>query len=88
MPGIGGGEEQIAARCAYNEIDLVLLLRDPKIDYRQNLQHNEILQQCDANNIPVATSLASAEVMVLALDRGDLDWREIVNPTFKDGRKK
>ncbi len=88
MPGIGGGEEQIAARCAYNEIDLVLLLRDPKIDYKQNIQHNEILQQCDANNIPVATSLASAEVMVLALDRGDLDWREIVNPTFKDGKKK
>ncbi len=88
MPGIGGGEEQIAARCAYNEIDLVLLLRDPTMDYGQTPQHNEILKQCDMNNIPVATSLASAEVMVLALDRGDLDWREIVNPTFKDGKKK
>jgi len=58
------------------------------MDYGQTRQHNEILKQCDINNIPVATSLASAEVMVLALDRGDLDWREIVNPTLKDGKKK
>ena len=87
LPGIGG-EEQISARCAYNEIDLVIMLRDPMVDYTQTPHHNEIIRNCDINTIPVATNLASAEVLVRALDQGDLDWREIVNPIFMDGKKK
>lgn len=87
LPGVGG-DEQIAARCAYNEIDLVLMLRDPMVEYSQTPHHNEIIRSCDMQMIPVATNLAAAEVLVRALDRGDLDWREIVNPTLKDGKKK
>ena len=40
-----------------------------------------LLRLCDVHNIPVATNIATAEVLVLALDRGELDWRELVNPT-------
>ena len=87
LPGTGG-EEQISARCAYNEIDLVIMLRDPMNDYSQTRHHTEIVRNCDMNTIPIATNLASAEVLVCALDRGDLDWREFVNPMFKDGKKK
>ena len=86
LPGVGG-EEQVAARCAYNEIDMVIMFRGSDTDYGHLPQHNEIMRSCDLNNIPVATNLASAEIMVMALDRGDLDWREIVNPTLKDGKK-
>ena len=87
LPGTGG-EEQISARCAYNEIDLVIMLRDPMNDYSLTRHHTEIVRNCDMNTIPIATNLASAEVLVCALDRGDLDWREFVNPMFKDGKKK
>jgi methylglyoxal synthase len=77
-----GGGQQIAARIAYNEIDLVLCLNDPN----QTEPSRDILNMmflCDKNNIPFATNLASAEMLVLGLARGDLDWRDIVNPKTK-----
>lgn len=74
LPG-SFGEQQLCAQIDSNNIDMVIFLRDP-----DNKQDNEpslsnIIKHCDANNIPAATNLASAEIMILALDRGDLDWR-------------
>ena len=62
-----GGAQQIGSRISYNEIDLVLFFCDPA-----NL--------CDQHQIPFATNAATAEVLVQGLRRGDLDWRNIVNP--------
>ena len=42
-----------------------------------------ISRLCDQNNVPFASNLATAEMLVLGLDRGDLDWRDIVNPKSK-----
>lgn len=83
-----GGEQQIASRIAYNEIDVLLYFRDtrPKDFYDEN--ENELLRMCDYYNIPFATNIAMAEVLVCALDRGDLDWREIVNPRSDYNRRK
>jgi methylglyoxal synthase len=39
-------------------------------------------------NIPVATNIATAEVLITALDRGDLDWRELINPHSAKNRSK
>ena len=80
MAGDQGGEEQIASRIAYNEIDVLLYFRDTRPNQQENAAGNELLRVCDANNIPVATNIATAEVVINALERGDLDWREIVNP--------
>ena len=80
MAGDQGGEEQIASRIAYNEIDVLLYFRDTRPNQKENAAGNELLRVCDANNIPVATNIATAEVVINALERGDLDWREIVNP--------
>ncbi len=80
LPGATGGEQQIAARVAYNEIDLVLMFRDPMEKYSGEPQINNLLRNCDLNSIPVATNVATAEVMIQGLARGDLAWREIVNP--------
>jgi methylglyoxal synthase len=73
---ISGSMDQLASRASYNEIDAVIYLRDPLID--QYDDPNALLKACDTYNIPMATNLATAEVLVLALDRGDLDWRELI----------
>ena len=80
MSGDQGGEEQIASRIAYNEIDILLNFRDTRPTAKHNPAERELLRMCDLHNIPVATNIATAEVIITALDRGDLDWREIVNP--------
>ena len=79
LAGSQGGAEQIASRVAYNEIDLVLFFRDTSSDGFRNENDNELLRMCDIYNIPIATNIATAEVLVRALERGDLDWREYVN---------
>ena len=85
LPGIGG-DEQIAARCAYNEIDLVLLFRESAD--RRSTKYDELIMNCDKNNIPFATNVATAEVLIQGLSRGDLAWREIVNPQANQGGKR
>ena len=80
MSGKAGGEQQIASRIAYNEIDILLDFRDTRPDSKINEAEMELFRMCDLYNIPVATNIATAEVIVTALERGDLDWREIVNP--------
>lgn len=84
MSGSQGGEEQIASRVAYNEIDVLLYFRDTRPDAKYNPAEHELIRMCDVQNIPVATNIATAEVIITALDRGDLDWRNIVNPHSDD----
>ncbi len=69
-----GGSQQIGARIAYNEIDMVLFFRDPKVaDMDADVSY--IARMCDQNNIPFASNIATAEMLILGLARGDLDWR-------------
>ena len=76
-----GGHQQVDARIAYNEIDLVLMFTDPNSsDPWEDRQIVQTIHLCDTYNVPVATNLASAEMMVLGLQRGDLDWREMIHP--------
>ena len=74
-----GGNQQIAVRIAYNEIDLVLFFCDPDEPGGQAYL-NEIARLCDRYSIPFASNVATAEVLIQGLRRGDLDWRNIVNP--------
>ena len=87
LSGEQGGEEQIASRIAYNEIDVLLYFRDTRPNQKENPAGNELLRVCDVNNIPVATNIATAEVVINALERGDLDWRNFVNPRSEYNRK-
>ena len=73
-----GGHQQINARIAYNEIDLVLLFSDPNtVDPWEDSQIVETIRHCDRHNVPIATNLGSAEMFIMGLQRGDLDWREM-----------
>lgn len=71
-----GGFEPLAARAMFNEIDAVIYLRDPMLDDYDI--PNPLTRACDVNSIPYATNLATSEILVLALDRGDLDWRKLL----------
>ena len=81
-----GGHQQINARIAYNEIDLVLLFTDHNTsDPWDDAQLLETIRHCDKQNVPFATNLASAEIAIMGLQRGDLDWREMLHnkPKFQ-----
>ena len=83
LSGHHGGEQQIASRVSYNEIDALLYFRstEPKANFDE-AEYN-LLRLCDIHNVPVATNIAMAEILIMAIDRGDLDWREIVNSRKK-----
>ena len=74
-----GGHQQINARISYNEIDLVLIFTDPNSSEPwDDSQMLATIRHCDKHNVPVATNLASAEMLIMGLQRGDLDWREML----------
>lgn len=75
LPGPQGGGEQIASRIGCDEIDMVLLFRDPITAKPSEPKDTTLLRLCDVHNIPVATNIATAEVLIHGLERGDLDWR-------------
>lgn len=81
LSGSQGGDQQIAARISCNEIDLLLFFRDPISVKPHEPNDVNLLRLCDVHNIPVATNISTAEALIHALERGDLDWRYIVNPT-------
>ena len=82
LSGSQGGDEQIAARISCDEIDLVLFLRDPLSSMQHEINELNLLRLCDVHNVPAATNIATAEALIHSLDRGDLDWRDIVNPKY------
>ena len=76
-----GGHQQVDARIAYNEIDMVIIFSDPNDnDPWEDQRIMQTLRLCDTHNVPVATNLATAEMLILGLQRGDLDWREMIRP--------
>lgn len=77
LAGHLGGTQQLGAQIEHNEIDLVIFLRDPLTVKSHEPDVNSIVRICDANNIPLATNLATAELLIKSLDRGDLEWREM-----------
>ncbi len=77
LPGHLGGIQQMSADIENNIIDLVIFLTDPMSTNSRDMAVSNILTRCDMHNIPIATNLATAEILILALERGDLDWREM-----------
>ena len=71
------GEQQIGAQIEHNQIDLVIFLRDPLTPKLHEPDVNNVVRLCDMHNIPLATNLATAELLIKSLSRGDLEWREM-----------
>jgi len=81
------GTEQIASRISFNEVDVLFFFRSTDPSKETSEAENSILRLCDVYNVPVATNIATAEVLVMALDKGNLDWREFVDPHSEYNRQ-
>lgn len=77
LAGHIGGEEQLGAMVEQNQIDLVIFFRDPLSGRHNEPDINKAIRLCDLHNVPLATNIASAEMLLKSLDRGDLEWREM-----------
>ena len=77
LAGHLGGKQQLGAQIEHNQIDLLIFFRDPLSPRSNEPNVNDIVKLCDKYNIPIATNIATAEALILALDKGDLDWREM-----------
>lgn len=77
LAGHVGGEQQLAAMVEQNQIDMMLFLRDPETPKSSEPDINKAIRLCDMHNVPLATNIASAEVLLKSLERGDLEWREM-----------
>ena len=78
LSGEQGGAQQIASRIGCDEIDMLLMFRDPHSRKPNEPDETVLMRLCDVHNIPVAPNIATAEMLIHGLERGDLDWREIV----------
>ena len=78
LAGHLGGTQQMAAQIEHNQMDLVIFLRDPLTPKTHEPDGNDVVRLCDTYNIPLATNLATSELLIKALDRGDMEWREVV----------
>ncbi len=87
LAGNQGGTQQVTSRISYDEIDMLIFFRSTAPRIEESDSGNALLRLCDIHNVPVATNIATAEILVRALDRGDMDWREIVNPKSVYNRK-
>ena len=77
LSGHLGGELQMGALIEQNQMDLIIYLREPLAPQKHDPDVKRIFHLCDTHNIPLATNLATAEMMIKSLDRGELDWREM-----------
>ena len=78
LAGHLGGAQQLSSQIEHNQIDMVIFLRDPHKPSSHEPDISNVMRFCDTYNIPVATNLATAELLIKALERGDLDWRQYV----------
>lgn len=77
LPGHVGGELQLASMIEQGNIDLLFCLHDPLKPKKNEPDAHALISLCDLHCIPLATNMASAEMLIKPLDRGELDWREI-----------
>ncbi|WP_062198227.1 methylglyoxal synthase [Massilibacterium senegalense] len=74
-----GGDQEIGSMVAKNQMDMVIFFRDPLTAQPHDVDISALMRLCDVYDIPLATNLASAEIFINGLKRGDLHWRKIIH---------
>lgn len=75
MPGSVGGDHQFIEMIEDNSMDIVIFFYNPSLAATEKPNIYAIMNQCDAYCIPMATNIATAEVLIMGLEHGDLEWR-------------
>lgn len=88
LMGSSGGMEQISSRVSFGEIDIVFYFRSTDPAKEVHEPESTLLRLCDVHNVPLATNIATAEALIMALDNGSLNWRELINPRSDYNMKK
>ena len=79
LSGTLGGDQQIGARVATNDIDVIIFIRDPLTAQPHEPDILALLRLSDVHNIPLATNIGTAEILIRSIERGDMSWRKVVN---------
>ena len=74
-----GGDQQIGAKIAQNQMDIIIFFRDPLTAQPHEPDVTALMRLCDVYSVPLATNMGTAEILIRGLDRGDLAWRTIVH---------
>ena len=77
LPGETGGVRQLASQIEQGNLEMIIFLRNPNPSMEEETEVNSVLRLCDMYNIPIGTNLATAELLIHALERGELEWRNI-----------
>ncbi|MGN1043974.1 MAG: methylglyoxal synthase [Acutalibacteraceae bacterium] len=80
LGGPQGGCQQISSRISCGEVDMLVFFRDGARPELMGKSEEDLLRLCDVHTIPVATNIATAEILIHGLERGDLDWRNVGRP--------
>ncbi len=80
LGGSQGGHQQISSRISCGEIDMLIFFRDAAHPELFGKPEEDLLRLCDVHIIPYATNVATAEILIHGLERGDLDWRSVGRP--------
>jgi methylglyoxal synthase len=83
-----GGDQEIGAMIAKNQMDMVIFFRDPLTAQPHEPDVSALIRLCDVYRIPLATNMGTAEILIHGLERGDFHWRHIIHETkvsFDDG---
>lgn len=79
-----GGDQQIGAMISENQMDLVIFLRDPLAAMPHEPDVTALIRLSDVYEIPLATNIGTAEVLLRGLDSGYMDWRHFYNSVDRD----
>lgn len=72
-----GGDQQIGAMIAQDEMDMIIFFRDPLTAQPHEPDVSALMRLCDVYNVPLATNMGTAEVLLKGLEQGFVNWRLI-----------
>lgn len=74
-----GGDQQIGALISEDKLDMVIFLRDPLAAQPHEPDVTALIRLSDVYDIPLATNIGTAEILLRGLDSGFVEWRKLTN---------